>query len=273
MLSRIEQKQKRSLLKASAMLGISRDNNVYNTHEEDYYLDSVNGNVSPGGIEEDTYYQIMANANYKYDFGRRGFWFLDSSATLYSQKYQDETDANLDYASIVISPSYEFSSYILSLPLRCERVRYSDEDCLKAKSIGLKILIPKQQYTAVVNINQKSKSYEQDSQKDKDSHIAQLNINLLKSYKRFSINAGVEVAKEYKDKSSSTATDVDKKIAGINLSVNTSVFTKGSIGLYCNIKKFEYDDEDSFFNSKRSDDYKSIGISYTHEVKKSIFGR
>ena len=269
-LAKINSLEKRTLLQANLMVGIGYDNNVYSTHEDDYYLYKVNDTVSPDDIKGDNYSQAMASISYKYDMGRRSFWVLNTSATLYLQKYQHETDADLGYGAITLMPTLHLnSSTTLFIPLKAEKVTYGNDNYLNTYNYGLKATLIKYDTLFTVAGNLKIKKF--DEYDSKDSKVSELSFNVSRNFKQYTIHAGIQKANESKDDSKSSATDVEKTVNAFNIGINIPLLKKDTLSLLYSVKNYIYDDLDTYFGSKRFDHYQSATITYQRELKKNLF--
>jgi tetratricopeptide (TPR) repeat protein len=271
-LTRISEYEKRDVLKFNLMAGIAQDSNAKSSHNGSINdMPSINNfsfNNIPSKAEKDTYHQFMGNLNYKYDGGRKGFWYLQTDFMFYSQKYQHIDDnVSFDYVAFSIAPSYIVENTDISFPLKVEKLTLGDANYLTASNIGLSTKTFLNSSILGIGFNFKKKVFAQDDDKDKNSRVNELKISYSKSFDLLNFNVLLENSQEFKDNKNSSA-DVEKDMNAATFRIGTNSSKKLFVSYYMSVKNYFYRNKSRMYNSKRFDHYIANGFSFNYMLKK-----
>ena len=263
-LALINKYEKRDKLKFNLMAGIAQDSNVKSSH--DGIISDIA--IAPSSeAKKDTYHQFMGNLNYKYDGGRRGFWYLQTDFMFYSQKYQHTDDIDFDYTAFSIAPSYIVADTDISFPIKLEKLTLGDANYLTGSNIGLSTKVFLNSSILGINFNFKKKVFAQNDDKDKNSRVNELEISYSKSFDLLNFNVLLENSQEFKDNKNSSA-DIERDMNAGTLRINTNSFKKFFVSYYVSIKNYFYRNKSQMYNSKRFDHYVANDLSFNYMLKK-----
>ena len=268
-LSKVSKVQQKSFTYATISLDWIYDSNVNYGSLDDTY--NVGSTAYPTADERsDRALQLSADIMNIYDIGEANGFALKNRAILYLKDYQHEDDYDVQYLAYMPSLVYKYTQYTAEMVVGVDAMTLGKELYLKTVSF-----MPRIEYAhtnslrSIAYFKYQTKFFQQSTQSDLNSNHYELSYAMQDILSpRSYIQVNIVGVQEKKQKGSRI--DVDYSEYKLNtIYVNQFTPTYGG-ELYAEIKKREYDDYSSLFDSTRDDVSRSVSASVSAKILQTL---
>jgi len=268
-LSKITGIQKKSYTYATISLDSLYDSNVnYGSLNKTYQIGS---NVYPTEKERsDSAIQASAKLINIYDIGQSNGYALKNQFTFYSKDYKHENNYDISFLSYSPSLLYKYTRYTTELILGLDTLKLN-----KKSHLNTYYILPRLEYLhtnihrSILHFKYQEKHFQQKKHLDSDAKHYEIKYGLQhimtpRSY----IQTNVAGIRESKVKG--TRIDVDYNEYRIDTVYSNQLTPTYGIELYGEIKKRNYKDYSSLFQSKKQNLSKTMSIKVNAKILQTL---
>ncbi|EQB39300.1 hypothetical protein M947_07525 [Sulfurimonas hongkongensis] len=271
-LSRVIKEQKKSFTYVSLNLNTLYDSNVNSAPIDDTYNIGIT-EYATAKEKSDGAVETFASIVNIYDIGEANGFALKNSASIYLKRHFEEDEYDINYFSYMPSLLYKYTKYTLEMVGGVDAMTLGDRSYLQTLS-----LMPRFEYEhtktlrSMTHFRYQVKDFKQNDQKDLNANHYELSYGLQnilspRSYVQVNITGVLERKKR------GSRVDVDYDEYKFDVAYANQLTSIYGAELYAQIRKREYNDYSTLFNSRRDDLAKSISVGLSVKMLENLLLR
>lgn len=268
-LSRVIKEQKKSFTYVTLNLNTLYDSNVNSAPMDDTYNIGIT-EYATAEEKADGAVELSAGIVNIYDIGEAGGFAIKNRATLYTKRHFKEDEYDINYFSYMPSLLYKFTKYTFEMAGGVDAMTLGEKSYLQTLS-----LMPRFEYEhtsslrSSLHFRYQLKDFKQSAQKDLDADHYELSYGLQSILSpRSYVQANITALQE--EKRHGSRIDVDYDEYRVDAAYGEQFTPTYGAEIYAQIRKREYDDYSTLFNSTRDDIGKSIGVGLSIKMVETL---
>jgi len=271
-LSRVIKEQKKSFTYVTINVNTLYDSNVNSAPIDDTYNIGITKYATAKEKSDGAVETSVSIVNI-YDIGEANSFAIKNRASLYLKRYFEEDEYDINYFSYMPSLLYKYTKYTVEMAAGVDAMTLGDKSYLQTLS-----LMPRFEYEhtntlrSMVHFRYQAKDFKQNDQKDLNANHYELSYGLQSILSPHSyVQANITAVQEKKKRGSRVDVDYDEhKFDVAYANQLTPVY---GLELYAQIRKREYDDYSTLFNSKRDDLAKGVSVGLSIKIFEDLLLR
>lgn len=268
-LAKVSGAQKKSFTYATINLDWIYDSNVnYGSLNDTYNIGAAS--FPTADERSDTALQFSADIVNIYDIGAANGFALKNRGSLYLKDYNKENSYDIVYLAYTPSLIYKYTKYTAEMIFGLDTMSLA-----KTSYLNTLYLMPRFEYAhsntlrSIAYFKYQRKSFQQSAQFDLDANHYELSYGLQNILSpRSYVQANITALEEKKRQG--TRIDVDYQEYKLDAVYSNQLTPTYGVELYGEIKKKNYDDYSSLFNSTRDDTSKTISASISAKMLQTL---